>query len=183
MPRAQPHRVSDNMAAGAVVGSGALWSMLFAAAVLTSRLSGYPAPQASSTSPIEAFVHAGNPSLAWGQPVGPALLYWAITFALLAIGLSAGMGIWWLTAEQARRWELDPARVSGVAFRRDVARLAGRRRLLKTADGLRPSVPHPDAADLGYRLDRSRGLDCYCSVVTARDELEKVIQHGHAQTR
>ena len=164
MPRAQPHPVSDNMAAGAVVGSGALWSMLWAAAVLTSRLSGYPAPQASLTSPIEAFVHVDNPSLAWGQPVGPALLYWGITFAILAIGLSASLGIWWLTAEQARRWELDPAHVSGIASRRDVARVAGRRRLLKRADGLRPSVPRPDAADLGYQLGRSRGLDCYCSV-------------------
>jgi len=54
--------------------------------------------------------------------------------------------------------------VSGVASRRDVARVAGRRRLLKRADGLRPSVPRPGAADLGYQLGRSRGLDCYCSV-------------------
>jgi type IV secretion system protein VirD4 len=164
MPASQPDSFNDKLLAGIVIGAVALWSMLTAAAALTSRLSGHPAPPASLTSPIKAFAHAGNPSSAWGHPVGPAWLYWGITFVLLIIGLSAGLGFWWWTAELARQGEIDPARASGVASRRDVARVAGRRRLLKRADGLRPSVRRPDASDVGYRLGRSRGLDCYCSV-------------------
>ena len=105
MPRAQPHTSSDNMVAGVVVSAGALWSMLWASAALTSRLSGQPAPPASLSSPIEAFAHAGNPAIAWGQAVGPAPLYWAVTVAILTLGLSAGVGVWLWTARQARRGE------------------------------------------------------------------------------
>ena len=164
MSRVQPHTIGDNMVAGVVVAAGVLWSMLWASAALTARLSGQPAPPASLSSPIEAFAHAGNPAIAWGQPVGPAPLYWAVTVAILTFGLSASVGVWLWTARQARRGEADPARLSGVASRRDVRRVAGRRWLLERADGLRPSLPRPEAADLGYRLGRSRGLDCYCSV-------------------
>jgi type IV secretion system protein VirD4 len=164
MPRAQPHTISDNIVAGVVVAVGALWSMLWVAAALSSRLSGAPAPPPSIASPIKAFAHADNPAVAWGQPVGPALLYWGIIFTTFTVGLSATVGFWSWTARLARRGEVDPARVSGMASRRDVARAAGRWWLLARADGLRPSLPRPDATDLGYRLGRSRGLDCYCSV-------------------
>jgi len=67
MPRPQPHTISDNMVAGVIVVAGALWSMLWASAALTSRLSGQPAPPASLSSPIEAFAHAGNPAIACGH--------------------------------------------------------------------------------------------------------------------
>ena len=46
----------------------------------------------------------------------------------------------------------------------EVAKVAGAKALVKRAGTLRPSLARPRESDLGHRLGRSRGVDCYASV-------------------
>ena len=63
-----------------VVGSLVLW----AGAAITAVLSGHPVPEVNPVTDLLALAeHSGNPATAWGQPVGPAWLYWASTASVI----------------------------------------------------------------------------------------------------
>lgn len=144
-----------------IVGCAAL---LWVAGAASGAASGLPWPHGHPAAGLTALAHFGDPSVAWGQPMGPAWRYW--TIALLTIGgaAAAAFGLW-------RVWhavEAPPApsrgRRSGLASSRQVKTAAGRRALLRRAATLRPGLARPQAADLGYRLGRASGVQCWSSV-------------------
>lgn len=156
---------SDTLMLSVVLGPGGLVLTGWAGAAVTAVLSGHPVPRPDPAALVAAVTtHWGDPSAAWGQPIGPAWLYWTATGAVLAITAGAATTVWWAFS----RRETDPADarhpVRGVASRREAAKVAGHRALSRRAATLRPSLPHPVVADLGHPLGRCRGATCYASV-------------------
>ena len=137
----------------------------WAGAAITAVLSGHPVPEINPGAAVLAISrHAGNPSAAWGQPVGPPWLYWTMTALVVAVLVAATAAGWWGVARSKDARGRDPRRIQGLATRAEVGRVAGARALIGRAGDLRPSLTRPQAGDLGHRLGRGRGVDCYASV-------------------
>src|ERR1035437_3530615 len=143
------------------VGSFALW----AGAAITAIISGRPVPGVDLAAGVRALTQdRGNPSAAWGQPVGSTWLYWTCTASVLTVLVAALAACWWVWARNKTSRAQDPRRLHGLASRAEVARAAGAKALIARAGDLRPSLAHPRVGDLGHRLGRGRGVDCYASV-------------------
>jgi len=99
-----------------------------------------------------------------GKAVGPAWLYWASTVLLTVVVVAAGAAAWWMSARNKTARTHDPRRIHGLATRAQVAKVAGAKALIARAGDLRPSLAHARVGDLGHRLGRGRGVDCYASV-------------------
>lgn len=143
------------LAAGAVSWAGGAASAI---------LSGHQVPRGHALAGLAAFAHTGNPSAAWGAPVGSALVYWTVT-GVVAAALGALVAAVWMAWRglKARRGE-DPSQIEGLADRRQVRQAGGGRALMTRAGSLRPSVARPKPADVGYRLGASQGIGCWMSV-------------------
>ena len=151
----------NTVVAGSVLVCGYALLLLWVAAWLSCVVSGSPGPQFSLLPPMQALWHFVDPSAAWGQPVGPPWLYWSFTVVVLVAGLGlAGLAWRWIAHAKGVR-EAAPSSYPGVAGRDEVARSAGGRALVRRAATLRPALRSPSARDVGFRLGRSRGLDCY----------------------
>src|ERR1035437_8830353 len=137
----------------------------WAGAAITAVLSGHPIPKINPEATVLAITRdAGDPSAAWGQPVGATWLYWTITACVVAmLGAASAAGCWVAMRNKAGRPQA-PRRIQGIASRAEVGRVAGARALVGRAGDLRPSLTRPQAGDLGHRLGRGRGVDCYASV-------------------
>lgn len=149
-----------------VLGGAALALVLWAGAALSAVVAGHHAPGLDLMAGFVAFAHPGEPSLAWGVPVGPAPLYWSLSALVLGTALACALGAWRvvrgsLGASGRRR---PPHLREGIATRSEVRAAAGARTLERRATTLRPSLERPSTADLGYRLGTSRGVACWASV-------------------
>ena len=134
--------------------------MLWAGGAASALIDGRRVPTGRLFAGLRAFARPGDPSLAWGSPVGPAFLYWTATSAVVLVSCSTGW-VAWRVGQAGRRRDA----VEGVARRRDVMATAGCRAVLARASTLRPSLlVTPTARDVGYRLGRSAGVDCWASV-------------------
>jgi type IV secretion system protein VirD4 len=149
-----------------IVFAGAASSIvLWAGAALTAVLSGHPVPEENLGAGVLTIAKfSGNPSAAWGQPIGPTWLYWTSTASVLAVLVAALAACWSVWARNKTSRDQDPRRIHGLASRAEVARVAGAKALIARAGDLRPSLAHPQVGDLGHRLGRGRGVDCYASV-------------------
>lgn len=136
---------------------GVLWLAGAASALMT----GHSVPRDRPLAGMTAFAHLGDPSLAWHGQVGPAALYWAITVALVVVVVISGA---MLLRAARKKSDEAPRSLEGLATRRQVAAAGGLNALLVRASTLRPSIRRPTATDLGYRLGRSAGIDCWASV-------------------
>ena len=160
----QTSEPAQDMALFAIAGAVLLAGVLWAAGVASARLSGHPTPHGHPYGALSAFVHFGDPSVAWHAPVGPAVVYWAVTSMTLALlGLLAAL-VWRLFRADQRKAMDDPTRIEGLADRRQVKAAAGPKALLARAGNLRPSLDRPSPGDVGYRLGSSRGVECWSSV-------------------
>src|SRR5471030_2830157 len=109
-----------------VAGSVVLW----AGAVIAAVLSGHPAPKVNLGACVLAFAqHRQDPSAAWGQPVGTALLYWTSTASVLVVLVTAVAACWWATARSKTARSQDPRSIHGLASRGEVAKVAGAKAL------------------------------------------------------
>ncbi len=149
-----------------MVTVGVLWS----AGTVSAVISGHRPPSGRPLGALAAFAHPGDPSLGWHAPVGPAILYWTVT--TLGVCL-VGLAVWgaWRVFRPAPGdgWRSDdPSRLEGLADKAQVAAAAGPTALAAQARLLRPSVAKPSAGDVGWRVGRSRGVDCWIGV---RDSL------------
>jgi type IV secretion system protein VirD4 len=150
----------------AAVFTGAAGSVvLWAGAAITAVMSGHPVPAVNPGVGVLAVTQfRGNPSAAWGQPVGPAWLYWTSTGFVIAMLAAAVAACWWASARKKDARAQDPRRIHGLASRAEVGKVAGAKALIGRASDLRPSLVHPQVGELGHRLGRARGVDCYASV-------------------
>ncbi len=165
MSTRKPSSVGDTLMLTLVLGAGALFLTGWAGAAAAAVLAGHPAPGPDPTAIAAAVTaHPGDPSAAWGRPVGPAWLYWTTTASVLTLSASAA-GAWWRAISRREKDPVDGrAPVKGVASRREAARVAGRRALTSRAKLLRPSLRRPAVTDLGHRLGRCHGAWCFASV-------------------
>jgi type IV secretion system protein VirD4 len=150
---------------GVLVGAAGLATVLWAGAAASAWVCGHRVPPAHLLAGFVTFAHAGDPSAAWGAPVGPAPVYWALSVVALAAAGAAAYGLWrvWGSAGVRTR-SVDPLRAEGVATRAEVRAAAGAKGLLARAATLRPSLARPRPGDVGYRLGVSRGVTCWASV-------------------
>ena len=164
MTERQPSAGTDLALAGLLCAAG-VTGVLYAGATGSAWLSGHRIPRAGLLDGFSAFAHLGDPSAAWGAPVGPAVLYWTVsTLALAAAGIVA-YGGWrlWRSGGSAVGCN-DPSRVDGLGSKGEVRRTAGSRALLARSATLRPSMSRPGPGDVGYRLGTARRVGCWASV-------------------
>jgi type IV secretion system protein VirD4 len=156
---------TDTLLLGAVFAGAAGSFVVWSGAATTALLSGRPAPRVDLAAGVRAVTQdRGNPSAAWGQPVGPTWLYWTCTASVLAILVAAVATGWWVWARNKTPRDQDPRRLQGLASRPEVAKVAGAKALIRRAGDLRPALTHARVGDLGHRLGRALGVDCYASV-------------------
>jgi type IV secretory pathway TraG/TraD family ATPase VirD4 len=146
--------------AAAMVCGGLLW----VSGAISAVVSGDSWPTGHPAAGLVALAHFSHTSAAWGQPVGPAWLYWSVAGVLFIVAIAAGVGLWRLFRPAGQSVSGDPDRLPGLASRHEVKIAAGRKALLRRAATLRPSVVQPTPDDVGYRLGRARGVDCWSSV-------------------
>ncbi|MHB2029395.1 MAG: type IV secretory system conjugative DNA transfer family protein [Acidimicrobiales bacterium] len=107
--------------------------------------------------------HAGDPSLAWGVPVGPRDLYWASTVVVFVATICIVLYGRHLVGLIRRRSNDDPTKLPGFADEKEIRAAAGKKQLLAQGSTIRPSVKRPKPRDLGFLLGESCGVDCYSS--------------------
>jgi type IV secretory pathway TraG/TraD family ATPase VirD4 len=107
--------------------------------------------------------YSGDPSLAWGVPVGRPVLYWTSTAAVFAVAISSALYLMRLFSLKRRKSDGDPTHIAGLADRREVREAAGEKQLLAHGATIRPSVKRPALRDLGFDLGVSCQEDCYSS--------------------
>ena len=125
-------------------------------------LSGQSVPHGRLFAGLAALAHPLDPGRAWGSTgIAPAL-YWAASGLVFLVAAGAGWGallLW--RAHGPGATSDDPHRLPGLASRRQVTAAAGPKALLGKAPVLRPSLAKPRAVDVGFRLGRSRGVECW----------------------
>jgi type IV secretory pathway TraG/TraD family ATPase VirD4 len=162
-PRHHPSEGSD-LALYGVAGGVGLVGVLWLAAAAAARLSDHPVPHGHLLATLGAFGDIGDPSKAWHAPVGPPLLYWGLTGALVLLVIVVVLAVRHLFTREHRNTNDDPTKIAGLADRRQVRTAAGAAALLSRAATLRPSLDRAIPADVGYYLGSSHGVACWSSV-------------------
>jgi type IV secretion system protein VirD4 len=153
---------TDDLAVYAVAGGVLLVGLLWVGGVASAFVCGHPVPHRHAVGAVLTFAHVGDPSAAWHAPVGPAVVYWTFTAVVLAVGVSLMLLARRVLLSVGATQSASP--VQGLASRREVKRAAGGRHLVRRGSTLRPALEEPSCRDLGYRLGRSRGVECWASV-------------------
>src|SRR5664279_1768443 len=97
--RPGPLSTSDTLLLAVVFTGAAGIVVSWAGAAITAVLSGHPVPEINPGAAVLAIAgDRGNPSVAWGQPVGPTWLYWTSTASVLAVLVATLAAGWWMWA-------------------------------------------------------------------------------------
>ena len=153
-----------NALLGALIGVAILAAILRLAGTLAAFLTGIAQPRAGITAGITVLLHPGDPARALDAPGVNPVMYWMIAGLLIAGVGAAGWWGWAAIRQHGRQQSMDPYRISGIATRPEVARAGSRSALLSRAGNLRSSLEKPEAADVGYRIGASHGVDVWASV-------------------
>jgi type IV secretion system protein VirD4 len=163
MAKAELERDSRDYVLFAIAAVVALAGALWLAGAVSAKLAGHQIPKHRPFAGLAAFAHFGDPSVSWHGPVGPAFLYWTVAAAVFVVpGILVALV--WHSLRRTSGREPKVEQVEGIATRREVTSAAGVRALLGRGSTLRPSVTRPAAVEIGYRLGRSLGVDCWVSV-------------------
>ena len=147
-----------------VVATGAVILTLWIGATVSALASGHAAPPFELSPLVSSLTRGGgDPSAVWGRPVGPPWVYWSCT-AAVALSLACAGVLFTKVVRGAPHRSGNALNVEGLAVRPEVAKAAGARTLMTRAGTLRPSLTKVVVSDVGLRLGRSRGVDCYASV-------------------
>jgi type IV secretion system protein VirD4 len=163
-PRPSPTGLERDWAAFVLGGGVGLGAVLWGAGWLSAWVAGEPSPHGHPWAGFIAFAHVGNPSVAWGSRVGPAVLFWTVLAVLVVVPMVIGITIWCLIRRRRLDADEDPTRIEGLATSRQVDRTAGERALLARSQTLRPSLSNAKPSEVGYWLGSSRGRACWASV-------------------
>lgn len=153
-----------NLALAALAGFAVIVLVLRATGSLAAVLTGVQQPTAGAGDVVRVLTDPADPGRALGAPGLNPVVYWALAGILLA-GLA--VAAWWLRrwiTSQNRQARTDPRRLAGTATRAEIARHASARALMRRGTTLRPSLPRPAPADLGYQLGHARGQQVWASV-------------------
>jgi len=157
--------IGTDMALGVLLGAAGLGVLLWAGAVASAWVSDHKVPHLQLLDGFVAFTHAADPSASWHAPVGPAVLYWALSTLVVGAAALGAYGLWRLwRSTSPQSTSPDPLLADGLATKAEVRAASGEKALLRRAGTLRPSLTRPRAADVGYRLGTSRGVACWGSV-------------------
>ncbi|MEU4360403.1 TraM recognition domain-containing protein [Promicromonospora sp. NPDC023987] len=151
-----------NLALGALVALLTLSAALRFAANLAALVTGHPMPDGGPATGLRVLTDPTDP----GQVVGAAglnpFVYW-LAVAVLLGGCGALAWVVWRTAASLRTPSVHSGQ-QGLATKRDLARTASRRALLKRSRTLRPSVTKAEPSDVGYLLGSAHGQELWASV-------------------
>jgi type IV secretion system protein VirD4 len=145
-------------AAGLVVAGALLWAAGAAATVAA----GYRLRTGHPAAGLMALAHPGDPRLAWGGPVGPAWAYWCVSAAVVGLAGAGLFGLWRLFCSSPGCDRV--VRLEGLAGRKELRRVAGRRALLARSATLRPGLTRPAPGQVGYRLGSAAGVELWAAV-------------------
>ncbi len=153
-----------NLGIIALIATAVLAVILRVAGTIAAWVTGIAQPAGGIEAGLGVLLHPADP----GSPLGAdglnAVVYWVVA-GLLIVGVgAAGWWVWRTFRENHRRTKIDPYRIVGIATRTDVTAAASEKALLRRGGQLRPSLPKPDAQDVGYLLGASRGVGVWASV-------------------
>ncbi len=165
-PSMAPDLTNWLLAAGsAVLAFGAI---LWCGAALACLVTGRAVPDGGPLAALRALGSMRDPAAAWPAPEGlpgPAA-YWTSTAVVITVLACAGVVAWRVGALRSDSGGAS-SRVRdlpGLATPSEVQATAGRKSLVRRGRVIRPTLNHPGAHDLGYRLGRVRGRELWCSV-------------------
>ena len=153
-----------NAALAALAALALTTVLLRAAGSIAAFLTGQAQPEASLSAGAGVLLHPGDPGAALGAPGLNPVVYWVVAGLLI---LGTGALAWWVWSRlrrHGRQQTTDPYRIAGIATRTEVATAGSPHALLKRAGNLRPSLEHPQPANVGYRIGVSRGVEVWASV-------------------
>ncbi|WP_107706205.1 TraM recognition domain-containing protein [Nocardioides allogilvus] len=153
-----------NLALIGLVVAFALAVLLRAAGTVAALVTGQAAPTGGVASGLRLVTDPAHPAQALGAPGLSAITYWVVVLLLFgALAVIVWVG-WSFAARFRHRSARDPHRLQGTATRRDIDAAASKRALVRRGRTLRPSIPKPNAEDVGYLLGRCRGREVWASV-------------------
>lgn len=156
----QNQKPTEDFALWALAGAVLIIGLLWGAGTLSALICGHQIPHGHAIGAVLAFAHFGDPSLAWQAPVGPAAVYWTLTGLVFAVVGALGLLVRHMFASDTRA----EASAQGLATKREIVKAAGSASLVRRGRTLRPELEEPSSRDVGYRLGRSHGVDCWASV-------------------
>lgn len=153
-----------NLGLIAIAFTGLLAAVLRLAGTLAAWVTGADQPIRGWSSGLRVLADPGSPGVALGTPELSAWAFWGVLALLIAAVVATACVVWRRVSRFQSRNRRDPHRLAGVASHHDVRATASRKALLSRGRTLRPSLPHPSAADVGYLLGRARGTEVWASV-------------------
>jgi type IV secretion system protein VirD4 len=154
----------DDGALAVVAGLAGLATASWCGGALSASLCGHEVPADRPLAGLVAFHDLGNPSQAWSAPMGPAVIYWPVTALVLAIAGCVALGLYRAFRSIGVGAVDGGSRPDGLASRSQVRRAAGAKALLRKGGLLRAEVAKPRTHQIGYRLGRGAGVDCWATV-------------------
>lgn len=153
---------SDALFAGGVLSIAGLVVLSWIGAVSSAFLTGHRLPRLRLRSIFALGQYWRDPSRAWASPVGPAWLYWTVT-VLEFVAVATAAWLLYLRLKQGSGSHSKATSHEGTATRAEIRAAAGERALVKRGATLRPATTDARTSDLGHRLGRSRGVECWAS--------------------
>ena len=151
---------SDRRLALAVALFAGVWVVLSAGATVSCLVSGLAPPSPTLIPPFVALAMPGDLAQAWGRTMPSPVIYWGTTVMIAVLGTAGAM---WARRTWARRPTCSGS-FSGAASRAQVQQAAGGAPMMHRHLVLRPALSKPAIEQLGFRLGRSQGVECYSSV-------------------
>ncbi|MDR1513259.1 MAG: TraM recognition domain-containing protein [Propionibacteriaceae bacterium] len=153
-----------NLGIGCLLGIAAAGMVLRAAGSLAALVTGRPQPTGGLFTGITALFDPADPGSGMGADALSPVAYWAVAVVLIGALCWAAGAVWLAVRRAGRRSSADPRRAAGTATRDQIKHTASAKTLLRRAATLRPSLPDPEPADVGYLLGRARGVSVWASV-------------------
>lgn len=162
-----PRQVDDelvNVGLFVVLGGAVFLGLLRLAGSIAAAITGAVKPDHGLGGTLGVLTDPADPGAALGSPGLSAFAYWLVVAALVTLVAAISWSAWRVLGRLRETSRPDIRRIDGVATRRDITRVASDSALLKRAHNLRPSLPKPGAADVGYLLGHARGHGIWSSV-------------------
>jgi type IV secretion system protein VirD4 len=153
-----------NLALIGLVGIVAVALALGFAGEVASLATNQPSPNRGVADGLRVLADPAHPGRALATPRLSPVAYWAVVAFLLSATSSIVWGAWRVTSRMRHRSSHDPHKIQGIAGRRDIDVAASRKALVRRGQTLRPSIAHPEPADVGFLLGHSSGREIWASV-------------------